>query len=101
MQLYAQTLERELCPAKITRLLVGQNAATGDLGPAATEAGCTRHPANHLQVSQATRRLLAVGLKRVGRLLKTHVTLPHLGELGSEKSTGIELGKHRFVKLLD
>ena len=55
-----------------------RQAVLGQGVPIATEPGRFGGPKNHLQVTQAARRLLAVGFQRVRGIFKLVVTLLHL-----------------------
>ena len=83
-------LERALVLAQL-RHLEGRDQAVGrHLAPGAAEAGRARHPDDHLQVTQASRALLAVGLERVGRALVLDVPLQHLQRLGAQEGPWIQ-----------
>ena len=60
------------------------------LGPAAAQPGGARHPDHHLQVAQAARAFLAVGLERVGRVLVLDVALAHLQLLGAQEGARVD-----------
>ena len=73
----------------------GQTAAR-QVMPTATKACSPGNPQNHLQITQTARRLFAVGLQRVRRVLKLGVTLVELECFGGEKSLRV----HRCIKAL-
>jgi hypothetical protein len=70
--------------------LEGRDQALGrQLRPVAAQAGGPRHPDHELQVAQAARAFLAVGLEGIGRVLVLDMALAHLQHLGAQKGLGV------------
>ena len=65
------------------------------LGPAVAEACSARHPDHHLQVAQAARAFLAVGLERIRRVFVLEMALTHLAGLRMKERLGIHRGSER------
>ena len=71
------------------------------LAPGAAEAGGARHPHDHLQVAQAARALLAVGLQRIRRVLVLHVALAHLERLRAQEGLRVDRLGGGLAELLE
>ncbi|MNX99169.1 hypothetical protein D3C86_1316020 [compost metagenome] len=101
----ADRAQQALVAREFLRLALGQQAALEQFLPAVAKARRLRHPQDHLQVAQAARAFLAVGLQRVRRVLVLGVALAHLQQLGLEEVGGVEVrqiapvhvGEQRFV----
>ena len=70
-----------------------RQAIFGQLGPVVAVAGRFGYPQNHLQVTQTAGRFLAVGLKRVGCVVKFVVALVQFQCFGYEECLRVN-GRH-------
>ncbi len=84
-------LEQAFVGGQLLGFAARQQLVDQQLVPARAEAGRARHPQDHLQVAQAARAFLAVGLERVGRVLVLGMPLPHLQHLGLVEIGGVEV----------
>ena len=73
----------------------GQSLASQFI-PAVTQSSRACHPQNHLQISQATRGLLAIRLQGIWRVFKLGVALAHFQCFGHQEGLRV----HRFLKFL-
>jgi len=80
--------------------LEGRGHAAGrQLAPGAAQSRGACHPQDHLQVAQAPRRFLAVGLQRIRCVFVLVVALAHLERLGHQKGMRVELGAIALLEL--
>ncbi len=85
VQARADQLERALLALQLLHLEWRQQPVRGHLAPGLAQARGARDPGQHLQVAQAARALLAVGLQRVGRVLVLDLALAHLERLRAQE----------------
>ncbi|MNV15220.1 hypothetical protein D3C71_1059370 [compost metagenome] len=91
MQARTDEAQHRLVALDLAHLERGGHAAGGQLFPVAAQPRGLGDPQDHLQVAQPPRRLFAVGLQRIGRVLVLVVALAHLQCLGHQKRLGIHL----------
>ncbi|MDT4833940.1 hypothetical protein FQZ97_675660 [compost metagenome] len=90
VQAGANQREQGFVALDLLRLEGRGQAVLGQVVPAAAEAGGLAHPEDGLQVAQAARAFLAVGLERVGRVVELLVAVPHFLRLGHEEGLWVD-----------
>lgn len=94
----ADQRQQRLVALDLLRLEGRGQAVARQVVPAAAEARGLGDPEDGLQVAQAARRFLAVGLERVGRVVELLVPVPHLLRLGDEEGLRVD---HRAEALAE
>ena len=90
MQMNAQRRQRAFLARDAARLGVGEQAGARDAAPAAQDAAGLRQPVDGVQVAQAARAVLQVGLELVGAVVEARVARLLLGQLAVEEMLGVE-----------
>ncbi len=90
MQADAQVAQQPLLPDDLARLRTGHQAARGKIAPGTAEARGAGDPHDRLQIAQAARAFLDVGLEIVGGVLVAQVALLLLERLGFVKGASVD-----------
>ena len=90
MEAHAQIFQPSLVPTDLARLGLGNQAAGGELAPRSAQARRERDPDDRLQIAQAARAFLDVGLEVVRRVLVAQMALLLLENLGFEKRAHVD-----------
>src|SRR5437879_3026911 len=85
VQANAQIVDQPLMPGDLTRFRNGHQAAAGKRAPRVSQSRGARDPDDRLQIAQAARTFLDVGLEVVRRILVAQMTLLLLEKFGFEK----------------
>ncbi len=101
VQAGADQLEHALVALQLAHLEGRDQAVRGELLPLAAETAGARDPDDRLQVAQAARTLLAIGLERVGRVLEFLVALAHLERLGAQERLRVHRLRGRALERLE
>ena len=101
VQAGADQLQHALVALQLAHLERRDQAVRGELLPGAAEARGARDPDHGLQVAQAARALLAVGLERVRRVLVLLVALAHLERLGAQERLRVHRRRGRLLERLE
>ena len=93
VQACANQAQQRLIALDLFDLKVRGKSVFGQRIPVTAVARRLGGPQNSLQVAQAAGGLLAIGLQRIGRIVKFNVALTLFQLFGDEKSLGIQGGK--------
>ncbi len=96
VQADAQVLQRGFMARKPLRFALLQQLLLRQVAPVPADAAGLRDPADHLQVAQSARRLLEVGLERVGRVPVLGVPLLLLQFLRLQEGGRLDDARDRF-----
>ena len=94
----AQIVDQPLMPGDLARFRGGHQAVRGKRAPRMSQSGSACDPDDRLQVAQATRTFLDVGLEVVRRILVAQMALLLLERLGFEKCAHVEPGRETAAK---